>query len=430
MTDARQLAARDQLDKFIPVRRSDLLAALTADGGLSGDAEREQFEHLCRMLAAIYHYEYFELLDRLRSDYYYFSPDVATHAAMERAASERAYADLVQSLDKVLKEANFQELPHPEIHDAHRQRTMLRVEVKAPLGDFREVRLYRRGRHTEQFQVTDWFGLRRRKVEAEVYDDVVLLVAMKSHDEIASRRELRTLERRKIVPGSVLLKYFRNIAVSDLYALFPNVRVVMSRLDKLVLGVPAIAGGVPILLKLFATITVLLLVIGFYIGTNATVEDKDMKTAIAALTGLVALGGFGMRQWLKYQRQSLKYQIELTDNIYFRNINNNAGIFDYVIGAAEDQECKEAFLAYYFLLAAKSPLAVEDLAARIESWLRKRFGFDLDFAIDDALARLERLGLLTRHGQRLFVSPLDGAVAQLQRVWGDLLVREPLITAP
>ena len=47
-----------------------------------------------------------------------------------------------------------------------------------------------------------------------------------------------------------------------------------------------------------------------------------MKTALAALSGLVALGGFALRQWVKYQRRSLQYQMELTDNIYYRNINN------------------------------------------------------------------------------------------------------------
>jgi uncharacterized protein DUF3754 len=424
MTDARQHTAEGELDKFIPVRKSDLLAALLAQGDLPGGAEREKFERLCQMLAAIYHYEYFELLDRLRGDYYYFSPDVAPHAAVDRDTSERAYADLVQSLDRVLKDANFKELPHAEIHDAHRQRTVLRVEVKTPLRDFREVRVYRRGWHVEQFEVAEWLGLRRRKVEAEVYDDVVLLVAMKSHAEIASRRELRTLERRKIVPGSVLLKYFRNVASSDLYALFPNVRVVMSNFDKLVLGVPALAGGIPILLKLFATVTVLFVVIGFYVGANPTVADKDMKTALAALAGLVALGGFAMRQWLKYQRQSLRYQIELTDNIYFRNINNNAGIFDYVIGAAEDQECKEAFLAYYFALAAKSAPTAAELVERVESWLRQTFGFNAGFAADDAVAKLERFGLLTRQGERLVASPLDGATAQLQQVWARYFARE------
>ena len=118
---------------------------------------------------------------------------------------------------------------------------------------------------------------------------------------------------------------------------------------------PAIATGIPILLKLYATIAVLFVVIGFYLGVGATVSDKDLETALAALGGLLALGAFVMTQWTKYQRQSLKYQIELNDNVYYRNINNNAGIFDYIVGAAEDQESKEAFLAYHFLHVAPAP---------------------------------------------------------------------------
>jgi Protein of unknown function (DUF3754) len=419
MTEVAHHTAAGGRDQFIPVRKNDIIDALVKQGAFASDAERGRFRRLCRMLASIYHYEYFALLERLRHDYYYFSPEIAPHAAMDRESIERSYADLVQSLDTALKDANFVELAQRDIADAHRRRTVLRVEIKAPLDDFREVRFYRRGRHTEQFEVAEWFGLRRHKVEAEVYDDVVLLVAMKSQAEIASQRELRTLERRKIRPGSVLLKYFRNIATSDLNALFPNVRVIMSNLDKLLLGVPAIAGGIPILLNLYATITVLFLVIGFYLGFSAAVEDKDMKTALAALSGLVALGSFIVRQWVKYQRQSLKYQTELTENIYYRNINNNAGIFDYVIGAAEEQECKEAFLAYHFLHASSAPPTADQIEGRIEAWLRETFGVDLDFAVDGALVKLERLGLLKRDGERLAVPPLDGALAQLRRVWDD-----------
>jgi hypothetical protein len=424
MTDVQHHTADAGLDQFIPVRKSDILAALIEQGVFAGPEEREKFQQFCEMLASIYHYDYFKTLERLRNDYYYFSPEIAPHAAMNRELLERSYADLVQSLDKVLKDANFVEVPHAEIGDAHRRRTVLRVEVKAPLHDFREVRFYRRGRHTEQFEVADWLGLRRHKVEAEVYDDVVLLLAMKSHAEIGSRRELRTLQRRKIIPGSVLLKYFRNIASGDLNALFPNVRVVMSNLDKIVLGIPAIAGGIPILLNLYATTTVLFLVIGFYLGMSAIVEDKDMKTALAALSGLVALGAFVVRQWVKYQRQSLKYQIELNDNVYYRNINNNAGIFDYLIGAAEDQECKEAFLAYHFLHTAASPPTADELDGRIEAWMRKTFDVDLDFEVADALAKLEGLGLLKRQADRLSVPPLGAALGQLHRVWDNFFPAE------
>jgi len=406
-------------DQFVPIRKSDILAALIERGAFADDAEREKFRRLCEMLASIYHYEYFEALERLRNDYYYFNPEIAPHAAMDHELIERCYADLVQSLDKVLKDANFVELPHADIGEAHRRRTVLRVEVRVPLADFREVRFYRRGRHIEQFEVAEWLGLRRRKIEAEVYDDVVMLAAMKSQTEIGSRRELRALQRRKIRPGSVLLKCFRNIASSDLNALFPNARVVMNNVDKLVLGVPAIAGGIPILLNLYATITVLFLVLGFYLGVTAAVEDSDMKTALAALSGLLALGAFIIRQWVKYQRQSLKYQIELTDNIYYRNVNNNAGIFDYVVGAAEEQECKEAFLAYHFLHTAASPPTTGELEGRIEAWLLATFGVEVDFNVGDALEKLERRGLMKREGERLFVSPLDGALAELHRVWDN-----------
>ena len=191
----------------------------------------------------------------------------------------------------------------------------------------------------------------------------------------------------------MLLKCFRNIASGDLKALFPNARVVMSNVDKLVLGVPALASGIPILINLYTTITVLFLVLGFYLGLSASVEDKDMKTALAALSALVALGGFIVTQWVRYQRQSLKYQTELTDNIYYRNVNNNSGIFDYVIGAAEEQQVKEAFLAYHFLHVANSPPVASELDSRVEEWLRATFAVDVDFDVGEAVDKLEQLGL-------------------------------------
>jgi hypothetical protein len=124
-----------------------------------------------------------------------------------------------------------------------------------------------------------------------------------------------------------------------------------------------------------------------------------------------------MRQWLRYQRQSLKYQKELTDNIYFRNVNNNAGIFDYIIGAAEEQECKEAFLAYFFLRTATTAPTQPALDTRIEQWLAATFAVDVDFEVDDALAKLDRLGLLVRDGERLSVPPPQETLARLDRVW-------------
>jgi hypothetical protein len=243
---------------------------------------------------------------------------------------------------------------------------------------------------------------------------------MKTEAAIASRRNRKRLAQQKLRPGSVLIKSFRNIAGTDINALFPNVRVVLSLKDKLLLSGPALAGGLPILLKLASTITVLFLVIGFYFGMSAKIAEEETAGALAALSGLVALGGFIMRQWLRYQRQSLKYQKELTENVYFRNVNNNAGIFDTMIGSAEDQGCKEAFLAFYFLsTAAATKLAASELEDTIERWLAQAFGIDIDFKIGDALAKLGRLGVLRRDGERLSVLPLEGTLLALERIWAD-----------
>lgn len=87
------------------------------------------------------------------------------------------------------------------------------------------------------------------------------------------------------------------------------------------------------------------------------------------------------------------------------------------------------FLAYHFLHTAAAPLAAAELNARIEAWLRESFGLNVHFAVAGALDKLEHLGLLRREGERLFVSPLDGALAQLRAVWDKFLVAEPKVPA-
>ena len=78
-------------DHFIAVRKTDILAALIDHGRLADAAERDRFRQVCRLLAAIYHYEYFAELERLRDDYYYFNPEIEPHAGFDQAAQERAY---------------------------------------------------------------------------------------------------------------------------------------------------------------------------------------------------------------------------------------------------------------------------------------------------------------------------------------------------
>jgi hypothetical protein len=413
-------------DRFIPVRKTDILGALI-DHGRLGAGETDKFRLFARLLGAIYHYEYLDRLEALRNDYYYFNPDLPHDTPVDPQTLARAHDELVATLVGALAKADFVEVMPDELARAHQERHVLNVEIALPADDYREVRFFRRGERRETVEVSTWFGLRKRKVEVDVYGHLVLMVMVKPAGEITSPRLARHLAGNRLRPGTILIKYFRDIARSDANMLFPNVRVVMSLFDKLFLGLPALVGGIPILLKLVPAITVLALVIAAWLGASGSAEADETKQAFAAVSALVAVGGFVMRQWLKYKHQSLLYQKQISDNVYFRNISNNAGVLDYIIGTAEEQECKEAFLAYYFLRAAGPPTTQCELDRHIEGWLKATFQVDVDFEVAEALAKLERLKLLRRDGEALIVPSLDDALAMLDRTWTDFF---PLRSMP
>lgn len=402
-------------DQFIPVRKSDIVEALLGEASLAGDAGREGFRQLGRLLGLVLHYEFFDELEKVKDAYFQFSPRVSGAREADAAGREAAYAALTQALGGVLARANFVEVPADEIARAYRERSLMPVEVQTPVGDYREIRFFRRGQHRERALVPARFGVRERTIACDVYDDVVLLAAAKSAAELAGRAKRPGRKRRKPAPGAVFIKLFHDIASADLNTLLPDVKVVMNKRDRWVLGVPALVAGVPLALKLAPTLTILFVLIGVQLGYSGAIEEDGLKTSLAVLSGFIALGSFVTHQWLKYQRTALRYQVEITDSIYFRNENNNAGVFDALIGAAEEQEWKEAVLAYHFLRA--EPSTKEVLDRRIEAWLREHFGIDVDFEVDDGLAKLRRYGLLAEGEGRLSVVPVAEALQRLDRLW-------------
>jgi hypothetical protein len=226
-----EAAAPEQQDRFIPLRKSDIVGGLVAEGRLD-DAEQARLRQFARMLGAIFHYQYFEELDRLREAYFYFDPEVDPKACAPANDLEAAYRSLSEEFVRVMTDANFIEITHDEITRAFAERALVRVKIKAPVEDYRDVRMFRRGHHTETIDVPSWFGWRQRPLEVGVYDDVILMVATRPdgikpadpHKTPASARR----GKQKIRAGAVLFKYFRHIARADLKALFPNVRVMMS----------------------------------------------------------------------------------------------------------------------------------------------------------------------------------------------------------
>src|SRR5262249_2858343 len=151
----------------------------------------------------------------LRDDYYYFNPEMDQGERFDADTRQQAQADLGERLAGVLKNANYVPVPLEDVTQTPTGGHFVRVAVDTPLDDYREVMFFRRGHHKEPMVVRRWFGLRTETREEWVYDNVLLTVVVKSEAEL-SKRQRRRFEKSQFRPGSILIKYFRNIAPGDL----------------------------------------------------------------------------------------------------------------------------------------------------------------------------------------------------------------------
>lgn len=407
---------------FIPVLKSDLVPAL-AEQGLARDHSGD-FLTLCAFLGAYFHHDFYDELTELKDVYAWFSPTGPRPTRRPPDEPEAAYRRLCATLESVMARANFAEFPKDDIEKLGGDHPLLDVKTRTPLDAYETIRIFYRGRRAETMTPPNVLGFKGKKtISTETFDDVLVFVRFKQ-PEGSPRRTLPLARRRALPgdaePGSVMIKLFRNITRLELPTLLPEVKVVMSRKDALLLGGPAVLGGVPVLLNILPALSVVLVVLGAYLGfSGEPTQDKLMK-AVGALSVLVGAGAFMFRQYSNYSFRKLKYQKRVSDNVYFKNVNNNAGVFETLISAAEEQETKEVILAYHSLLTAGPAASVAELDRRIEDGLKSAFGVDIDFEVSDALSKLEGLGLLAQKEGKIAVVPLADALAHLDTLWDRL----------
>jgi hypothetical protein len=260
------------------------------------------------------------------------------------------------------------------------------------------------------------FGLRKKTIDFINYDRVVVVVKFKpqSYFDQKARGQLY------FQPGSTIIKYFRNIPRCDLEMLFPNTEVRMKLIDKLIIGVPAAVGGVIMLAtKLGTTLLLSGALITFWLGMRDDPVELNQANLLALAVGFGTLGGFLWKQFSNFKNRKIRFMKTLADNLYFKNLDNNMGVFHRLIDTAEEEECKEAMLAYYFLLIADKPLTETEIDQTIENWFATSFSISLDFEIEDALHKLLKLGLITLASDRYQAIPLDKAMKVLDHAWDN-----------
>ena len=447
---------------FIPVRTDDLVRALCEERTLSGE-EREKFKKVAVLIEALYHYDFHDALKEARGAYHFFNPDADT---LKRYApdtdAEKKFDAMVAALEKILVAANYREFPLDELDALMTQAAPEGLDVRVDLGGYDKIMIYRRGskRAPKTKPALSRLGLFRKKAttpetevsppthdQEEIIQRLLILIKLKSGEDMeqlsnsfietageTERRRARRMAgeavfgkkraRRSEIASetpAIFLKVFKNVPVSALETLFPDVTVRMTLLDKGLILLPLLGGLLGVVNRVVPALLVIGTIIAALVAGRVVDWGEFRNHLFPILTAFSIVGVIAFKIFSRYRITKEKHQAKLMKTLYFHNLDNNAGVFDFLVQEAEEEECKEALLAYYFLLTERNangePFTEEELDRRIEQWMEERFGMTLDFEVDDALRKLEEKKLLLKDGDRYLVPPIDETLIKLDSLW-------------
>ncbi|MFK8067198.1 MAG: TMEM143 family protein [Gammaproteobacteria bacterium] len=401
--------------RFIPYRKSDIVSMCCEEGHLSND-DLLKFQDVCKLLDSIFHFKFHKSLELLKDNYAAVNPDADTKLVYEKTSDQKNQMEavLISELKKLLNTANFEVINQEDLDRALQEESLFKIRLNVDFNDFEQVLFFRRGESEKHETLVSFFGLKKKPISFINYDRVVIYVKYKDQKYFDQQQRKNLFFK----PGSTTIKLFQNIPRSDLEMLFPNTKVKMKTIDKLIIGVPAAVGGIIMLAtKLGATLILTGSLLAFWFGLHHEPVVLDQAALLGLVAGFGTLGAFLWKQFSNFKNRKIKFMKTLADSLYFKNLDNNTGVFHQLIDAAEEEECKEAILAYYFLLRSDNSLTTKELDHSIENWFKEKYQHSLDFEISDALRKLEELELIKLNGDQISVVPPAGARIKLDQIW-------------
>jgi hypothetical protein len=393
-------------EHYIPLRRSDLIEMLLKDQGVANDrpmtaAERDTFRQFCRLVTATYHFEYHQKLEELKDEYAPFDPDSVTVTLKPLSPEEKQkrLEGLFVQFTWLMERANYKHLSRQEIEAALEGASDWGINMDVDFNAFERLEMFVRGDTIGKRSRRRWWKLwRLEESRVPLYQRLVVLLKLRPHKRLGKH----------VNTAGVYMKVFKDIPKMDIEMLLPGARLQMPRLErgKLLGSLAASVGWVAY--KIF-------LELGLIIKAVLTLNP------LAFWGPLALVGGYGYRQYAGYQTTRQSYHLQLTQSLYFQNLDNNAGVLNHLLDEAEEQECREAILAYYYLwrYAGSEGWTSSDLDDYIEMDLERLAKLKVDFEIEDAIAKLEKLHIIEKVGQRYRAHPLDKALEMLDWTWDN-----------
>jgi hypothetical protein len=382
-------AAPDHMpqDHTIPVSLHDLRALLARDGLLvPGTPEAAEADRMIGLLRAECNARA-DALKRLYAEAHAGDDEFWRPAPPDPATLEARNQALIAAMQETLERANYKPITDQHLASAMQAEAIFNVQVRVDMQQFRALHLWARGRRPRTETLTSWFGLRTRTITFDVFDRVFVFAKL---DPVATP-DARRAKKAKRRPKELNLKLFRGIPLPDLEMLLPNSRITMRRLDKAAILVPMGVSIVMAASKVLLSLTAIWGAVQFAVGLS---KDPPAVSGgwLIVVAGCGTLLGIAMGAYTKYQKRRLEYTSAYTETLYYQTLDSEAGAFLRVLDEAFEEEAKEAVLAWVFT-RRHGDLPLDELDARVERWLEEKTGRKVDFEVEDAVGKLERLGV-------------------------------------
>jgi hypothetical protein len=392
-------------DHYIPIHAADLARKLGDEPSVT-IFEREQFRHFCQLLQATIHHEYHTRLNKLKEDYAPFDPDDdgrgrGSLSDQERAArSSKMFADF----NALLMRANYRRLSREEIEAAIRSPSITGLRLRFNLDLFERLEVYVRGscelpRPKSPVALgLPALGNGKANLSPTIpgYRRMVLIFRLRRRSPLTDPIDTR----------AIVLKLFKDIPQEDVETLLPGASVTLGMVEQAQIVVPTLSGIALTLFKLLKG-AVLVAFAGIY----------GLLAFIGLVSGAV---GYGLRSFYGYLRTREKHQLSLTRHLYYQNLDNNSGVIYHLLAEAEEQDFREAILAWWLLWRGRmSDATAEQIDAAAEEWLDKHCGVKADFEIGDALEKLQRLEVAHESSGRWRAVSVEQALAVLDQAWDE-----------
>lgn len=404
-TDENEFEAFKTIDEyFIPLRHYELAKRLVSHFELTASQE-VHFSRLTNRLASIFHVAHLHELFRIEAQYSRLDPDADI---WNRSAADADLAKVTEqffdNLSSVLHNAHYQRLTREQIEQAVDIGSQWGVKLDVDFELFEHMDVYVRGYRKVKVERRRWQSLfRKEMVELPEFRRLVLAFRLRNDSDD---------EDKLLNKDCVYLKNFKDIPETDLEILLPGSKVRLSILDRGKILVPTVSGIAVTIYKI--------------VRAAAVITIATMAGFWAWVVLIGALVAYIIKSVLGFVRTKDKYRFDLTQNLYLKNLDNNAGVLYRVFIESEEQELCEALLGYVILLkSGQKGLSAKEMRAKAEEFLQSLVGHGVKFDPHDSLAKLIRLGLAHVDGDGNWTGTrIESSTAVLNEQWQRLIELE------